>query len=433
MMAASRDGAARAGQNPLVGVVADDVTGGSDVAVALSRHGLRTALWFDIPGAGFPTEGYDAVVIALKIRSIEAADAVGQARAATQWLREQGSTLIYFKYCSTFDSTSSGNIGPVLDALADDVAADVVVTTPSSPEHGRTQYGGQLFVRGIPLAESPMRHHPLTPMTDSSLVRLLEAQSVHRAAVLPHDRVAGGTAAVRTALTEADTRYVLPDAINDKDLLTVGRALLNMPLAAGAAGLAGGIAAAITETRSATTSEVPRTMPGGAAVVLAGSCSRRTVEQVTAMQAAGRPTHRLDALRSRDAAELANNALAWFDDLIGGPAPLIYSSVPHAQLSEVQARLGTLRSAKLLESAMGRIACGLADRGVTRFIAAGGETSGAVIAALGVTGGTIGPEAARGVPWISTPDGLHLLLKSGNFGEVDFLVRASTAPPVELP
>ncbi|TYB47233.1 four-carbon acid sugar kinase family protein [Nonomuraea sp. PA05] len=409
----------------MIGAIADDFTGATDVAVALRRRGIRTLLYFGLPPQGAEFPEHDAVVIALKTRTARKADAVARSLRALRWLRAHGAAdQVYFKYCSTFDSTPEGNIGPVLDALADAMEAAVVPMTPSSPEHGRTQYNGYLFVGDVLLGESHMRHHPLTPMTDSYLPRLLEAQSAYRSGVVTLPHVRGQSVGRRLAeLREQGVRYAFVDALEDEDLMTAGRALAGAPLVAGAAGLAGGLAAARAgEGRGA----APAPEPSGPAAVLAGSCSARTLEQVSAMIQAGRPAHRLDALADQDADSLARRALAWYDALDeDAGAPLIYSSLEPAKLRRVQQALGVDRSAALLEAAIGRIARGLVERGVARLVTAGGETSGAVVSALGVPGGVIGAEAARGVPWIFAPSGPALLLKSGNFGEPDLLLEAS--------
>ncbi|MFD9944331.1 3-oxo-tetronate kinase [Nonomuraea sp. NPDC059023] len=413
----------------MIGAIADDVTGATDVAVALHRHGLRTLLFFGTSAAEAALPPHDAVVIALKTRTAPRERAVEQSLAALDWLRAHGVGQVYFKYCSTFDSTPDGNIGPVLDALADALDAPLVAMTPSSPEHGRTQYLGYLFAGERLLSESHMRDHPLTPMTDSYLPRVLEAQSAHRAGVVPLETVRGGPAAIGRRLEllrREGVRYALVDAVEDGDLVAAGQALGGLRLVAGAAGLAAGLALAheVGKIHEAA-GDPPARVPEGRAAVLAGSCSARTLEQVRAVIEHGRPAHRLDALAEPDPEALAANALAWYDaQRPEDGAPLIYSSLPPAELREVQRVLGRERSAGLLESALGRIARGLVERGVTRLVAAGGETSGAVVRALGVTGGVIGPEAARGVPWIFTPS-LSLLLKSGNFGEPGLLLDAS--------
>ncbi|MGW1975691.1 3-oxo-tetronate kinase [Streptomyces sp. NPDC001889] len=441
-----------------LGVIADDFTGATDVAVALRRAGLRTLLFFGVPdGTGGQGQGHggpggrlpehEALVVALKSRMTPAAAAVASSTAALEWLRGQGAGQIYFKFCSTFDSTPRGNIGPVLDRLAEATGAGPVLVTPSSPEHLRTQYHGCLFVDGVLLAESPMRDHPVTPMTDSYLPRLLRAQTRERVDLIGLRTVREGPAAVRAARERAGARgarYILADGIDESDLRTLGRAALGTPLVAGAAGLAAGLAHAYAEERAARppgaersaagdareAGTVPRT-PEGPAAVLAGSCSRRTLEQLSALIDAGRPRYYLDAVATPDPLALADAALAWYDALPpGGGAPVLHSSVAPGKLREVQRELGVERSAAVLEHATGLIAAGLAGRGVRRLVAAGGETSGAVVAALGVTGAHVGTEAARGVPWIHPLGGRPpaLLLKSGNFGDPGLLLDASADP-----
>lgn len=414
----------------MIGTIADDVTGGTDAAVAFRRQGLRTGIYFGVPIPGIIDRALDAVVIALKTRTIPPTEAVSQSLGAAEAILQAGAAQLYYKYCSTFDSTSDGNIGPVFEALAELTGADRVVTTPSSPEHGRTSYQGYLFVHSQLLSESHMRNHPLTPMRDSALPRLMDAQLPHPAStVVPHHVVRAGPEAIGQAISATDPsyRYIFPDALTDEDLLATARAVADAPLTGGGAGLAGALAKVRAERRESNGAGAPSELvPEGTAVVLAGSCSRRTLAQIEQMHRAGRPSYRLDALEQGDPASLAAEALAWYDSLPEGEeSPLIYSSLPPAQLHEVQFALGVERSATILESAVAQVARGLQDRGVTRFIAAGGETSGSVVAALNVRGGEIGVEAAQGVPWIHTDNGLDLLLKSGNFGELDLLVTAS--------
>lgn len=416
----------------IIGAIADDVTGGTDVAVAFRRQGLRTALFFGVPPQAADLAETDAVVVALKTRTVPAATAVDEALSAARWLRENGAPQLYFKYCSTFDSTPAGNIGPVLDSLTDLVGAGRVVQTPSSPEHGRTQYSGTLFVHGVLLQESPMRNHPLTPMRDSYLPRLMDQQARHTSAIIPLTAISEGTEAVSNVIRKLnrDAHYLFADAITDSDLLTVARSIKRDALIAGGAGLAGALGAAHVEELAPSSSRTlsPGLSSDARSAVLAGSCSHRTLEQVGQMLSQGRPAHRLDALQTPDATALADQALQWVDALPSdAPAPMVYSSLPPTQLHKVQEALGVQESADILESAIGQVAAGLAARGFTRFVAAGGETSGAIVASLGIQGGIVGSEAARGVPWIHTTNGMDVLLKSGNFGEPDLLVRASEA------
>jgi uncharacterized protein YgbK (DUF1537 family) len=420
----------------VIGAIADDYTGGTDVSVAFRRAGLRTLLFFGVPSEHEELPPHDALVIALKSRMIPSEEAVEQSLDAHRWLDNRGVSTLYFKYCSTFDSTSQGNIGPVLDALASVTGARSVVMTPSSPEHGRTQYQGHLFVGVLLLSESHMRNHPVTPMTDSNIGHLLRGQTPESIGLVEHAVVAQGHVAVRAAVRAAEDRgerYILADAIDDDDLRTIGRAIAGAPLVAGASGLAAGLASVLTEVGPQRAADAPeRDLLRGyhRSVVLAGSCSARTLEQIAFIQAGGRPSYRLDAIADPEPASLAAAALAWYDALVESDpdaAPLIYSSVEPATLRRIQAELGVAMSAEILEDAIGRVARGLVDRGVTRVISAGGETSGAIVTALNVTGGFIGEEESRGIPWIftTTEPQLALLLKSGNFGDRELLARTS--------
>lgn len=407
----------------MIGVIADDYTGATDAAVAFRRVGLRTLLFFGTPSTS-DLPPHDVLVIALKSRMLAAVDAARQSLEALDWLRRGGVEQVYFKFCSTFDSTPRGNIGPVLDALATALAARTVLLTPSSPEHRRTQYQGNLYVDGTLLSESHMRHHPLTPMTDSSLPRLLAAQTDESVGLVDWATVREGVAAVQKALANSEHRYVLADAIEGADIRTLGRAVVTAALVAGAAGLAGGLAEAYAEKHQLPPIEEDSHPAAGPAAVLSGSCSARTLEQLAVLTGRGRPAYRLDPLAPTD---LAAAALAWYDKLPAGDAPVIYSSAPPEQLRDIQRAIGADRAAAILEEATGRIAVGLVDRGVRRLVAAGGETSGAVVTALGIDGAALGPEAARGVPWLYPVSGRPsaLLLKSGNFGGPDLLATAS--------
>ncbi|RNE67021.1 3-oxo-tetronate kinase [Cryobacterium tepidiphilum] len=415
----------------MIAAIADDVTGATDVAVAFRRAGLAVRLVFGVPDDEVPASdpGATAIVIALKTRTCPRSEAVDQSLRAARWARGRGWDRLYVKYCSTFDSSAQGNIGPVADALADLVDARLTVVTPASPVHDRTVFEGLLFAGGTLLADSPMRHHPLTPMTDSSVPRLLAAQTARTIGHVRHRVVRTGReglADALAALRSGGVRYAVVDAVDDADLLELGFACRDDRLVTGAAGLAAGLAGALREPGAAPGST--DALPSGPAAVLAGSCSARTLEQVAVMSRA-HPSFRLDARRTPVPDRLAAEALAWFDSLDAGRAPLIYSSLPPAELAVVQHALGVQGAAELLESAFRVIATGLVERGVERLVVAGGETSGAVTEALGLRSGRVGAEAAAGVPWIHV-DGAHplaVLLKSGNFGPVDLLVEASSA------
>jgi 3-dehydrotetronate 4-kinase len=416
----------------MLGAIADDYTGGTDVAVAFRRAGLRAIVLFGVPEGSLNLPPHDAIVVALKTRTIDVDEAVRQSLEAAEWLRAHGADQLFFKYCSTFDSKAEGNIGPVADALADLIGSPLAAVAPSSPEHHRTQYMGHLFVAQQLLSDSPMRHHPLTPMTDSRIVRVLESQTERPVALVAHQTVRQGREAIRLALdalVDDGIRYAVIDAVSDEDLVEIGYATAGDVLVTGAAGLAGGIGAARVALRDldgvSPIAQPTDTVGNVPAAVLAGSCSARTLEQVAVMRR-HHDNYRLNAVEDPDPQRLADAALAWYDSRPRDGAPLIYSSLPPADLRETQRILGTERSAHILETAMGLIARGLVERGVRRLVVAGGETSGAVVSALHVDGGLIGDEVAPGVPWIySTGDEpLALLLKSGNFGSTDLLERA---------
>lgn len=418
----------------MIGAIADDFTGGTDVAVAFRRAGLRTIVLFGVPASHLELPAADAVVIALKSRTIPAQEAVHQSLEAATWLRAHGATRLFFKFCSTFDSTPEGNIGPVADALADLVGASVTTVVPSSPGHDRRQFMGQLFVGAQLLSESHMRHHPLTPMADSSIPRVLRSQTQRQVGLLDHRTVQHGAEAVAQHLSDArltGDRYVVVDAVTDADLAAIGEAVVDAPLVTGAAGLAGGLGAAVAKEEGILgTGRAANSDPVGntPTVALAGSCSARTLDQIAEMQRS-HPSYRLDARATPDAETLAEGALAWYDSLRSPGAALIYSSLPPERLRATQQELGVERASEILESAMARIAQGLIARDIRRIVVAGGETSGAVVSALEVSGGVLGAEAAPGVPWIYTTSNPRraLLLKSGNFGDRELLVRAVDA------
>ncbi|OWA19777.1 hypothetical protein B9W68_00970 [Streptomyces sp. CS227] len=407
-----------------IGCIADDFTGGTDVAAAFRRAGLRTALVFGVPGddAALPGD-CDAAVVALKSRSTPAGEAVAESLATQKWLWSQGAAQVYFKYCSTFDSTPAGNIGPVTDALLDAAGAPLTLSCPASPPNGRTVYQGHLFVHDQPLDESPLRHHPLNPMTDASLPRLLSAQTEHRVGLVDWATVRRGVEAVREALLRFErdgVRHVIADALTDEDLAVLGAAALELPVVTGAAGLAEGLGHAYPSAGHAV-ADTP--LPGGRAAVLAGSCSARTLEQIAHFHSAGLPALHLDVLAAAAGQDVASAALDWYEAQDRDVPVLVYASASPGELAAVQARLGVTEAAAQVEELLGTLAAELVRRGVRKLLVAGGETSGAVTSALGVRAVLVGDEADPGVPWTYT-DGLALMLKSGNFGAPDLFVRA---------
>ncbi len=419
----------------VLGAIADDFTGATDLANALTRQGMRTLLTNGVPEA--PPAGVDAVVVALKTRTIDAALAVEQSLAALAWLAQAGVRQVYFKYCSTFDSTDRGNIGPVADALLAALEAPATVVCPAFPGAGRTIYRGHLFVGDRLLSESPMRDHPLTPMTDPDLVRVMARQSAGSVGLVPQPVVAEGAQAVRRKLDElakAGHRYAVLDVIADPDLSVLGEAVADLKLVTGGSGLAIGLPAAYRRRGWLPPFAPKATLPAadpGPAVVLAGSCSQATQGQVAAFRTVG-PSRQLDPMvLEREPGEL-DAAIAWVAERMARGPVLVYSTADPASVAASQRWLGRERASDLLESAFARMAVALVERGARRLVVAGGETSGAVVQALKVAALRIGPEIAPGVPWTVTAGGrpvIALALKSGNFGGPDFFARALEQAP----
>jgi uncharacterized protein YgbK (DUF1537 family) len=421
----------------LLGCIADDFTGATDLAGTLVKQGLRTVQFIDDPHDETPPADADAVVIALKSRTSPVENAVRESLAALDWLRAAGCRQYYFKYCSTFDSTPKGNIGPVAEALMDAIGAEFTIACPAFPDNRRTIYQGYLFVGAEPLNESSMRHHPLTPMTDANLIRVLGAQVKRRVGLIDLATVRQGAEAIRkriALLREQKFGFAVADAITNHDLETLGEASADLKLLTGASGLVLGLPANFRRAGALSEGIVADALPkaGGPSAVIAGSCSAATLKQVALMQER-RPALRLDlaALERGDAVE---RAVKWASDHIGEEPALIYSTAAPEEVKAIQERLGEAASA-LIEKTLAEIALGLVnDLGVRRMIVAGGETSGAVVKALGIKRLQIGAEICPGVPWTAARlerDGsvLALALKSGNFGAPDFFLTAWSRLP----
>ncbi|MEM5400362.1 3-oxo-tetronate kinase [Paraburkholderia unamae] len=422
---------------PLLGCIADDFTGATDLANMLVRGGMRTVQTIGVPGADTRIEA-DALVVALKSRTIDAADAVAQSLAALEWLRAQGCRQFFFKYCSTFDSTDQGNIGPVTDALLDALSrnggdAPFTIACPAFPENGRTIYRGHLFVGDVLLNESGMEHHPLTPMTDANLVRVLQRQTRSKVGLVRYDAVARGAQAVRAsidALRADGVRMAVADAVSDADLDTLGEACADLPLITGGSGVALGLPANFRRAGlladAADAGELPRI--DGASAVLAGSASKATNAQVAAWRET-RPAFRIDPLAAARGEPVVEHALAFAREHMHASQPqpvLIYATASPDEVKATQRELGVAQAGELVERTLASIARGLRDLGVRKFVVAGGETSGAVVQALGVAMLRIGKQIDPGVPATATiaAEPLALALKSGNFGAVDFFAKA---------
>ncbi|CAE6719401.1 3-oxo-tetronate kinase [Paraburkholderia aspalathi] len=419
----------------LLGCIADDFTGATDLANMLVRGGMRTVQTIGVPASNDAVQA-DALVVALKSRTIPAADAVAQSLAALDWLRAQGCRQFFFKYCSTFDSTDAGNIGPVTDALLDALSAEVGATAftiacPAFPENGRTIYRGYLFVGDTLLNESGMENHPLTPMRDANLVRVLQRQTGSKVGLVRYNTVAKGVSAVResfAALRGDGVRIAIADAVSDADLYVLGEACADLTLITGGSGVALGLpanfrrAGLLAEGNDA--AQLPRVE--GLSTVLAGSASKATNAQVAVWRET-RPAFRIDPLAAARGEPVIEQALAFAQPYLDKAEPvLIYATATPDEVKAVQRELGVNEAGHLVESTLASIARGLHERGVRKFVVAGGETSGAVVQALGVRTLRIGAQIDPGVPATATTDAdpLALALKSGNFGTTDFFDKA---------
>ena len=387
-----------------LGCIADDLTGATDLGVTLAREGLSVVQVNGVPDDALELAPCDAIVVALKSRTNPAAEAVQWSLASLAWLQARGAERIFFKYCSTFDSTPQGNIGPVADALLDTLGERRTVATPAYPRNGRTVYKGNLFVGDVPLAESGMKDHPLTPMRDSNLVRVLAAQTRRKVSLIACEVMDAGASAIRSKLEDLEGFAIL-DAVRDEHLVAAGQACREMKLTTGGAGLAMGIARALG-VKKTSASALPKL--AGAAVVLAGSCSQATLRQIAAFRG---PSFKIQPER------IDVDAAVRFATQ-NGDHPLVYASAPPEGIVPGKG--------EAIEHAFRQIARELARKGVRKFVVAGGETAGAVVEALGVRALGIGPEIDPGVPWTVAQGGepYLLALKSGNFGSPEFFAKA---------
>ena len=409
-----------------LGVIADDFTGATDIAGFLVENGLSTLQLSGVPEHDGDLPRVDAVVISLKSRSCPAGEAVRDSLAALAWFQARGCPRIYQKYCSTFDSTAAGNIGPVTDALLAALGQDFTLICPALPVNGRTVYQGNLFVGALPLAESGMRHHPITPMQDSNLLRLMEGQGSGRAGLVPFATIDKGAAAIAGAfeqLAEDGVRYAVVDTLTEQHLLDIATAALDLPLVTGGSGLAIGLARQLGsgDLQGAREAGWPR---GSRAVVLSGSCSEMTNRQVARYRQHA-PALALDVARCLEDADYPAELAQWVLAQPLAPAPLVYATTSPGELARIQESHGQQAASDAVEHCFARLAQLLQGAGVDRFIIAGGETSSRITQALGVKAFHIGPQIAPGVPWVRAIDApLSLALKSGNFGDEDFFDKA---------
>jgi len=430
----SRKARSRKG-TPLLGCIADDFTGATDLANTLVKNGMTTVQLLGVPDAASAVPDADAIVVALKSRTIAPADAVGQSISALNWLISAGCCQYFFKYCSTFDSTEKGNIGPVAEALMGRLGVRFSIACPAFPATGRTIYQGHLFVGDVLLSESSMRHHPLTPMTDANLVRFLGRQTGLPVSLVDHGTVAAGADAIGEAFARLEATgpgIAVVDGLSDDDLVAIGRASAGLALVTGGSGVAMGLPANFRRARRLVRRSATDAVPAvaGAEAVIAGSCSPATLAQVARMRQS-HPAFAVDPLALADGRDVVGEALAWARERLGARPILIAASAPAQTVGRVQQRLGAMAAGELVERALADIARGLAAAGVRRLVVAGGETSGAVVGALDIRALRIGREIAPGVPCtvsLGEPP-MALALKSGNFGGPDFFLDALRAMP----
>lgn len=416
----------------VLGCIADDFTGATDLANNLVRAGMRVVQTIGVP-AGPLAADVDAVVVALKSRTVPPVQAIAESLAALAWLQAQGAQQIYFKYCSTFDSTAQGNIGPVTEALMDALQTGFTVATPAFPDNQRTVFKGYLFVGDGLLHESGMQNHPLTPMTDANLVRVMQSQTRRRVGLIDYRVVARGAEAVQERMAQLQAEGVgvaIVDAVSNDDLLRLGPALQGMPLVAGGSGVAIGLPANFGIAPSLQAGRLPPVR--GWQAVVSGSCSLATHRQVRDFIGRGHPALAIDPLRMAAGVDVAADVLAWAAPLLPHGPVLVYSTADSGAVSAVQRTLGVDEAGALVERTLAAVARGLVQCGVRQLVVAGGETSGACVQALGITQMQIGPQIDPGVPWCHAQsdaalgEGLHLTLKSGNFGTDDFFTKAFT-------
>lgn len=410
----------------LLGCIADDFSGATDLCSSLTRAGCRCSLFFGVPTVESAPRNVDAIVVALKTRSVPPAEATETSLGALAALRAFGVEQFIFKYCSTFDSTPQGNIGPVLDALSDALDLRYVIVCPAHPEQARTVYLGHLFVGEQLLSESPMAHHPVNPMRDSNLLRLLRSQTERAVGLVPYMAVASGADTIRAALearAAAGDRYLVVDAVEPRHLMNIALACHDLALLSGGAGI--GAALASCQLGPDPRPARPAPVVGGPIVLLAGSSSLATRKQVE-MASRAMPARKIDVVTLADGSCTVDELVDWAVAQTA-PAVLLYATDKTAQVKANQRRLGVEKASQLVEDTIAAVARNCRDRGVRRFFVAGGETSGAVVRSLGIRAARVHNDLQPGVPWLSTSEErpLVLALKSGNFGSEDIMLQAA--------
>jgi uncharacterized protein YgbK (DUF1537 family) len=413
----------------LLGCIADDFTGATDLANNLVRNGMRVAQTIGIPQRDLNAK-LDAVVVALKSRNLEPEDAVAQSLEALKYLLAQGAQQIFFKYCSTFDSTPRGNIGPVTEALMAALGTDFTIATPAFPDNGRSVFKGYLFVGDQLLSESGMRDHPLTPMTDANLVRVMQAQCQHQVGLIEYQHILAGSEAISSCIARlkaSNTQIAIVDAVTNDDLYRIAPALKDLPLITGGSGIAIGLPANFGLCVHPASSKLPAA--SGYQAIVSGSCSQATNLQVENFKNLGGATYAVNPLElsEKSVEQLLGEVLTWAEPRLSLGPVLVYSSASPDQVKAVQSQLGVQAAGNAIENLLGLVAKGLVALGVGQLLVAGGETSGACVKALGIDQMQIGQQIDPGVPWCYAEvqnKPLHLALKSGNFGATDFFTNA---------
>jgi len=413
----------------LLGAIADDFTGATDLANTLVKQGMRVTQVIGVPDENTQIGDAEAVIVALKSRTVAVDRAVSESLAALRWLEARGALQFFFKYCSTFDSTPAGNIGPVADALMQALQCDFAFLCPAFPTNNRTIYKGHLFVGDLLLSESPMKDHPLTPMRDANLMRLMNAQSGNRSGLIPLQQVRQGTDGITTAVEELKSHgysYGVIDAVSDDDLMTIGSAAAGHKLITGGSGVALGLPANFhiqEQSAEAAAATLPKVY--GRELVLAGSCSAATRKQITAVHKLW-PSRKIDVDAIAAGKDVVAALVDWAEAQDSATPTLIYSSSDPDEVTHIQQRHGVDAAGAMVEKVMGDLALRLVSCGFTRLVVAGGETSGAVVSALDIRALRIGPEIDPGVPWTEAlgDPGIALALKSGNFGGEYFFTKS---------
>ncbi len=407
----------------LLGCIGDDFTGSSDLANTLAKGGMRVTQYCGVP-TGPADKEVDAGIVALKSRALPASEAIAQSLEALKWLKDQGCTQFFFKYCSTFDSTELGNIGPVSDAIADYLGARSVIFCPAFPGTGRTVFQGHLFVNDRLLHESGMQNHPINPMTDADIRRWLRHQTATMVEHIPFSTVSKGVEYVRRQLEQVKQKtFFVVDAVSDRDLHVLGQACAQEVFITGGSGI--GLGLPDNFRKQGAIDETPAPWQGieGKSVMLSGSCSIATLQQVE-FHKKSHAFFELDPKLVMDNTLSPSDVVQWVleqdDDM-----PLIYSSAEAGDVRQSQDIHGVAPLSETLENFFGECAKLLCDAGITKVIVAGGETSGAVVTALGIKSFSIGPEIDPGVPALKTNTGLFMALKSGNFGAPNFFEKSS--------